>query len=168
MHPALFLKARVWQELRCIGKQAPDAKRASTTFKAVDGVKGVLLDPRRSNERMSRIGYRVHVPSRIGGVLVDSLRKEKDTSSRKLSGVRGVPKETIEQSSWIDPGSKAFETVTTMFRQRKIERHRGRDCQTPRVWAHQEDTLTSRGENENGNFILPEIVFKILPKVRKR
>jgi hypothetical protein len=49
------------------------------------------------------------------GILVDSLCTKKDIFARKLSEVRGISKEAIEHSLWINLDSKADETTTTTF-----------------------------------------------------
>jgi hypothetical protein len=45
--------------LQAVDEQAPDAKRASTTFQLADDIKEVPLDPKHANERMIHIGAKL-------------------------------------------------------------------------------------------------------------
>jgi hypothetical protein len=75
---------------------------------AADNVKGEPPDPGQPNRQVAHTG-----PCPLSGTthsLPPSLYKEKNTSARRPSDTRGIPREAYKHTLRISPGSEAHET----------------------------------------------------------
>jgi hypothetical protein len=91
-------------ELEVRLKEAPDPKWSTGSFKPVEGVKEVPLDPSGSNSKMVRIS--TILDPKLEAVLIDFLRANSNMFMWSPSDMPSIPREVTEHSLDIQAGSK--------------------------------------------------------------
>jgi hypothetical protein len=100
-------------------KKAHDVKRMGTTFKPVNDVKEVPLDPKRADGRVVCAGS--NLSQKLESALIDFLCMEKDIFAWIPSNMNGIPSEVVEHSLRISPGPKPVKQRLRRFDEEKCK-----------------------------------------------